>query len=43
MRPAFFPETLPNGRDNGIVAFCQPWKNIVATFYHELNEGPHGC
>jgi hypothetical protein len=23
---------------NGIVAFDQPWKNIVATFYHELNE-----
>jgi hypothetical protein len=24
--------------DNGIVAFDRPWKNIVATFYHELNE-----
>lgn len=24
--------------DNGIVAFDQPWKNVVATFYHELNE-----
>lgn len=23
---------------NGIVAFDQPWKNIVATFYHELVE-----
>jgi hypothetical protein len=23
---------------NGIVAFDQPWKNVVATFYHELNE-----
>jgi hypothetical protein len=23
---------------NGIPAFDQPWKNIVATFYHELNE-----
>ncbi len=23
---------------NGIVAFDQPWKNIVATFYHLLNE-----
>jgi hypothetical protein len=33
-----FSETLPNGRDNGIVAFDQPWKNVVATFYHELNE-----
>jgi hypothetical protein len=33
-----FSETLPNGRDNGIVAFDEPWKNVVATFYHELNE-----
>jgi hypothetical protein len=24
--------------DNGIVAFNQPWKNVVATFYHELVE-----
>jgi hypothetical protein len=24
--------------DNGIVAFDEPWKNVVATFYHELNE-----
>jgi hypothetical protein len=24
--------------DNGIVAFDQPWKNVVATFYHELCE-----
>jgi hypothetical protein len=24
--------------DNGIVVFDQPWKNVVATFYHELNE-----
>jgi hypothetical protein len=23
---------------NGIVAFDQPWKNVCATFYHELNE-----
>jgi hypothetical protein len=23
---------------NGIVAFDQPWKNVVATFYHELTE-----
>jgi hypothetical protein len=33
-----FSERRPNGSDNGIVAFDQPWKNIVATFYHELNE-----
>jgi hypothetical protein len=25
-------------RDNGIDGFGVPWKNIVATFYHELNE-----
>ncbi len=24
--------------NNGIVAFDQPWKNVVATFYHELIE-----
>src|SRR2546423_5579890 len=24
--------------DNGIVAFDEPWKNVVATFYHELVE-----
>jgi hypothetical protein len=24
--------------NNGITAFDQPWKNVVATFYHELNE-----
>jgi hypothetical protein len=24
--------------DNGIVAFDEPWKNVVATFYHELCE-----
>jgi hypothetical protein len=24
--------------DNGIPAFDEPWKNVVATFYHELNE-----
>ncbi|XGV98362.1 MAG: TolB family protein [Leptolyngbya sp. BL-A-14] len=23
---------------NGIPAFYQPWENVVATFYHELNE-----
>ena len=24
--------------NNGIIAFDQPWKNVVATFYHELVE-----
>jgi len=33
-----YSELLPDGRTNGIVAFDAPWKNIVATFYHELNE-----
>jgi len=23
---------------NGIPVFDEPWKNVVATFYHELNE-----
>jgi hypothetical protein len=33
-----FSERRPNGSNNGIVAFDQPWKNVVGTFYHELNE-----
>lgn len=33
-----FSETRADGTDNGIVAFDQPWKNVVATFYHELQE-----
>ena len=33
-----FSERLSNGRANGIPAFNQPWKSVVATFYHELNE-----
>jgi hypothetical protein len=32
-----FSERGPNGK-NGIVAFDEPWKNVVATFYHELQE-----
>lgn len=27
-----------NGNPNGIPVWPDPWKNIVATFYHELNE-----
>jgi hypothetical protein len=27
-----------NGQENGIPVFKTPWKNVVATFYHELNE-----
>lgn len=33
-----FSERLPGGRENGIAVFDEPWKNVVATFYHELNE-----
>jgi len=33
-----FSENLPDGTVNGIPVFDQPWKNVVATFYHELNE-----
>jgi hypothetical protein len=33
-----FSEQLPNGTVNGIPVFDQGWKNVVATFYHELNE-----
>jgi len=33
-----YSERLTSGKENGIVAFDHPWKNIVATFYHELCE-----
>ena len=33
-----FSENLPDGTTNGIPVFDQSWKNVVATFYHELNE-----
>ena len=33
-----FSELLPGGDENGIVAFDEPWKNVVATFYHEIQE-----
>lgn len=32
-----FSDILDGGQ-NGIVVFDKPWKNMVATFYHELNE-----
>jgi len=35
---AVYSEVLPDGTQNGIVAFATPWKNVVATLYHELNE-----
>ncbi len=33
-----YSDVRPDGTENGIVVFDQPWKNVVATFYHELNE-----
>ena len=33
-----YSQNLPDGTTNGIPVFDQPWKNVVATFYHELNE-----
>jgi hypothetical protein len=33
-----YSEVRPDGTSNGIPVFDQPWKNVVATFYHELNE-----
>lgn len=33
-----YSETRADGAMNGISVFDRPWKNVVATFYHELNE-----
>ena len=33
-----FSERLQSGGTNGIPVFDQNWKNVVATFYHELQE-----
>ena len=33
-----FSDIRPNGRENGIVVFDKPWKNVVGTLYHEINE-----
>lgn len=33
-----FSQLGPSGRENGIAVFDQPWKNVVGTLYHELNE-----
>ncbi len=33
-----FSEVRADGSQNGIAVFDKPWKNVVATFYHELNE-----
>jgi hypothetical protein len=33
-----YSENRADGTQNGIPVFDKPWKNVVATFYHELNE-----
>jgi hypothetical protein len=33
-----FSQMLPDGRENGIAVFDRPWKSVVGTLYHELNE-----
>ena len=33
-----FSERLPDGTENGSPVFDEPAKNVIATFYHELNE-----
>jgi esterase/lipase superfamily enzyme len=33
-----YSEQLPDGTANGLPVFDKSWKNVVATFYHELNE-----
>ncbi len=35
---ATYSEQLPNGGSNGIPVFEEPWKNVVATLYHQLIE-----
>lgn len=33
-----YSEVRADGRENGIAVFNKPWKNVVGTLYHELNE-----
>jgi hypothetical protein len=33
-----YSEVLASGSENGIAVFNKPWKNVVATLYHEINE-----
>jgi hypothetical protein len=35
---AYYAVAVYSGPDNGIPAFDQPWKNVAATIYHQLNE-----
>lgn len=34
----YYAVSVYSDGDNGIVAFDEPWKSVVATFYHELCE-----
>ncbi len=38
-----YSEKRSDGTENGIPVFDMPWKNVVATFYHELNEARTDC
>ncbi len=33
-----YSQMVSSSRENGIVTFDKPWKNVVGTLYHELNE-----
>ncbi len=33
-----YSEIQANNRENGIAVFNKPWKNVVGTLYHEINE-----
>jgi hypothetical protein len=33
-----YSEVQENGREHGIAVFNKPWKNVVGTLYHEINE-----
>jgi hypothetical protein len=33
-----FSQVLADGRENGIAVFDRPWKNVVGTLIHEINE-----
>jgi hypothetical protein len=33
-----YPERLPNGQSNGVPVFRVPWKDAVASLYHQLQE-----
>jgi hypothetical protein len=37
-KPCYYAVGVYSEGDNGIPAFAEPWKSVVATFYHELCE-----